>query len=367
MAYVPPHLRNGGQGTSGASAQRSLSEIADGMSQLAVRPAWAKRAAMGRQCLCGGSARTLFPGRPHTEALRRGSQESALLGGIPDFCAAFFHVEACPEAGIPDPVCLCGEGSQAECPRKSVACVARLRRGGGEAPPAALDEDDVYVGRYSNCQRGGSEVNVHAEQFAMEDAALLAAIRELQYPGPGPAPVDPAPAGRLWLYLSYQPCHHSSGTDPDRAHLTPSCTRALLRFLQGHLAPGVALSVVAHFVYRAHWAVFEDEAQRRRMEPAVRMAREGLALLRNGGVGVCAPREEDWAFLRSLCEPSVEAAWRAGSPPFAEVRVDLRRRMDAFVGTVLAEHAHEEGEGEEERGGQMTVTEERRSPPGTSV
>ena len=52
------------------------------------------------------------------------------------------------------------------CAKSQVVIVARLCAGGRE----------VYVARYSNCFRGGSEVNVHAEAVAARPLARLVEI-----------------------------------------------------------------------------------------------------------------------------------------------------------------------------------------------
>ncbi|KAG8461017.1 hypothetical protein KFE25_003586 [Diacronema lutheri] len=281
--------------------------------------------------------RSLFAGEPHAVDGRQ-----PLLGGAADFCASFFHVEASQEAGV-GVACLNGEGSAGECARKSVAAVARLRGAAASAPP-------LHVARYTNCFRGSSRANVHAEQFLMQDARLLAAL---------PA----AAGGRLTIFLTYQPCHHSSGHDravtppadgaARHAHST-SCTTALLAFRARELEPrAIALDLRVPNLYRAHWVHFATDAERELYAPRVASARAGLLLLANAPrTTIRALDAPDWAFLISLCAPALVASWaaaeraaRAGgggvadadaeSELFTPARRAARGALDHFVSRLL--------------------------------
>lgn len=268
-------------------------------------------------------SRSLWYGEPHAVALRRGADGAtpALLGSAGDFCAAFFHVETCPEAGTAC-ACLRGEGSRDECERKSVACVARLdvaSTGADALPP-------LYVARYTNCYRGSTHDNVHAEQFALRDTALRATLDEPRAHG-----------GTLTLFLTYQPCHHSSGHDRRHKEHGTSCTRALIEFATTVLAPrAIELDVRVPNLYRAHWSHFESQADRETYVPRARAARAGLVLLaRTAHVRVGALDARDWAFLRSLCAAEVGARWAQSAAPFTSERCACREAMDAFVRAVL--------------------------------
>jgi hypothetical protein len=92
--------------------------------------------------------------------------------------------------------------------------------------------------RYANCFRGNSEFNVHAEEFLLEDQALITALDGLEgaeHPklgrcsaseeGVEPPKVLTTAAGpaaelaaELTLFMTYQPCHHSGGNVPRGDH-----------------------------------------------------------------------------------------------------------------------------------------------------
>eukprot|EP00966_Prymnesium_polylepis_P215801 4996890-Prymnesium_polylepis.1 len=181
MAYVPPHLR--GAAAPSAAAQRPLD--------------------IGCRCRTFPG---IYPGTNHAVRLEPGRP---LLGSLAQFCAAFYHIEPTPEAGLGE-LCLAAAEGRATCARKTVACLARLQRRvdvtaavpddvaheNGDDTAREHDDDDggwrdVYTCRYANCWRGDSTTNVHAEKFLTEDAALEAALGSL----------PPSAGGRLILYL----------------------------------------------------------------------------------------------------------------------------------------------------------------------
>ena len=185
-------------------------------------------------------------------AVARGSANRSFLGSLAQICASFYHIEPTPEGGI-EQLCLSAACGGLPCPRKTVVCVARLRAASDAdatvhqppterwcSPPA----EDIYCARYSNCFKGSSEANLHAERFLISDAALLEAIDHL-----------PRAGGTLTLYLTYQPCHHSGGHKRQGmgSHGT-SCTAALLKHMRTHLTPrNVRLAIRVAYLYRAHW------------------------------------------------------------------------------------------------------------------
>jgi hypothetical protein len=260
--------------------------------------------------------------RRATGTLPADPAQPPLLGTAGDLCGAFFHVERCEEAQI-EAACLCGEGSALECARKSVACVSRLTAAtpssSAAAGPAAAGragtEDarpPLYVGRYTNCFQGASRLNVHAEQFAIQDERLLAALRS-----------EEARGGTLSLFLTYQPCHHSSGHDRTRgdaeAHQT-SCTRSLLAFRRTVLDRlPIHLDVVIANLYRAHWRVFDSEQERQLYAPRIAAAQAGLLLLaREPRMSVRVLEQPDWRFLCSLAQPSLFAQWLCAAAQAAQ-------------------------------------------------
>jgi len=284
----------------------------------------------------------------------------SLLGTTAQFCSSFYHIEPTPEGDIPER-CLSVATGGPPCPRKTVVCVARLqtqpRRSGQDqavAAPSATDTSavhglaastaalslsgaarqtaactaatassadasapaasdarwsDLYIARYSNCWRGSSESNVHAEQFLLQDEDLrtaIAALASAATPGTigggdgGDSGGDGGGGGRrhrLLLYLTYQPCHHSGGHSRRLLgeHST-SCTLLLCAFVREVLHPaGVDLDLRVAYTYRAHW---EEGGYDSKYAPAVLSARRGLALLRREGVALQSLSPADW-----VCHP----------------------------------------------------------------
>ena len=252
------------------------------------------------------------------------TRSASLLGSVGQLCAAFFHVEPTPEDGIAE-VCLCAAEGGAVCPRKTVVCVARVQQRDGQDTCAW---HDTYVARYSNCFQGGTEANLHAERFLVQDSQLERALTAL--------PSDAT--CRLLLYMTYQPCHHSGGHRRRGmgTHGT-SCTEALLAYARSALHPrGIALQLRIAYLYRAHW---EEGAFDPKYQPAVEAARKGLQLLAQGGVELCALTHADWEWLVTQCDPDVQRAWREARPPFQPVHRQLRAQLDDFVAAALEAYA----------------------------
>ena len=302
MAYVPPHLR-GAAAPSAAPVQ------------------WQ---ALESGCRCNRGPAGIYPGGAHTLALRPGP----LLGNLQQFCAAFYHIEPTPEAGLKE-LCLAAEHGGGVCPRKTVVCIARLqaRAIGADDRPSDGESGwrDVYVCRYSNCFRGDSTSNVHAEKFLTADRDMERHIGAL-----------PERGGRLVLYLTYQPCHHSGGHSRAVMGHTTSCTRLLLAYAARVLTPrAISLHVRVPYIYRAHWkpGLFPSK-----YEPVVAAAVEGLRLLAaTPGVDVAALVDADWAFLVSLCDPAVQEQFEAGGG--RDPADNAAAQRSAFSPTVRARRA----------------------------
>ncbi|EOD31111.1 hypothetical protein EMIHUDRAFT_434394 [Emiliania huxleyi CCMP1516] len=354
-AYVPPHRRN--RRAAAASKSRPALRVAAGNP-----PGWLSACACGR----AGAQMSIYPSADgHTVVPESGR---SLLGTTAQFCSSFYHIEPTPEGDIPER-CLSVAAGGPPCPRKTVICVARLqtqpRRSGQDqavAAPSATDTSavhglaastatlslsgaarqtaactaaaassadasapaaadarwsDLYIARYSNCWRGSSESNVHAEQFLLQDEDLRSAIAALASAAtPGTIGGDGGDSGgdgggggrrhrhRLLLYLTYQPCHHSGGHSRRLLgeHST-SCTSLLCAFV-----------------------------------------REVLALLRREGVALQSLSPADWAWLVSHCDAPTRDAWARGAPPFGAAVAGERSRLDAFVSTALVRYGGDEDE-----------------------
>ena len=263
-------------------------------------------------------------------AVERGKcQECAgLLGSLDQFCASFYHVEATPEGDM-KALCLSTACGLRPCPRKTVVAVARVQRVGGA-------HEDVYVARYSNCFKGSSESNVHAEHFMLSDAGLAHAIQAAtagSRGGSGGQRGQPA-AVRLTVYLTYQPCHHSGGhSRRGMGEHGTSCTELLCSYLRDVLAPlGITLELKITYLYRAHW---EAGAYDSKYAPAVEAARKGLRLLSEAGIACSACNGGDWEWLIGLCDETVREAWRDGEYPFGVAPRKQRLKMDSFIDSFL--------------------------------
>ena len=331
----------------------------------------------GPRCLCVSRSATFLPNadgghtrRAHFCDARSSSATTPLLGGLAQFCAAFYHansweadVRLClheqrpdvlvrlqptGDAAYPSRAALhvrCGPSSGdrevikdlpfSRCCKSQVAIVARLVGAGG---------DELYVARYANCLRGRSEDNTHAEEFLLADAALADAIARA------------AAGARLELLMTYQPCHHSGGrlrpVDAPPAAAAPppgaraaskhptSCSVRLLEWCEAELRPrGVALVLAMADLYKVLW---EDDRHPSEAERVVYSAkrtygRDGMRMLLAAGVAMRAFDDDDWAFLVSLCDGAVRDAYarRGAAPPFTAAHVEARRRMDAYNAAFL--------------------------------
>lgn len=269
--------------------------------------------------------------------------------GAEDFCEAFYHVKATPEAGIERPVCLRAGG---ECCRgKTTALVATV---------VCADGSEAHAALHTNTSQ-----REHAEGALMRDARFTAALRAAHEAGLGPLEVV--------LRLNLQPCHHSSSEE------RLSCTLGLLEWHRRELRPcGVGrLRIKVAYPYRTHWDaghMSDDElvqlgrrrwggaggggrggggrAGRRggpgappggesRPEAAARAramlqsAREGTRLLASaepGAVSLEPFDEADWAYVVcACCDEPTRRRYGAREAPFTEAAVGARAALDGFT------------------------------------
>lgn len=284
-------------------------------------------------CNCGRSNKQIYS---DDHIFTGSNMTSTLLGTAAQFCASFYHVEPTPEGGI-DELCLCVAQGGRPCPRKTVVAVARLQSTGSSP-------EDLYVARYSNCFKGSSESNVHAERFMLSDPGLARALKDSAVAtssGGSSSGGDGNPGGsrhnlptRLLLYLTYQPCHHSGGHNRrGMGEHGTSCTELLCAYVHDVLAPlGIRLELRIAYLYRAHW---ETGAYDPKYAPAVQAARQGLVRLFQAGVVSTACSASDWEWLANQCDAAVRTAWREQAPPFGVAPRSCRAKMDAFVDSFL--------------------------------
>lgn len=406
MPYVPPHLRNKEQPAS-AGSSRSLADLDQrqqpqmqqdqrgggrGGGSKGGKGGSGKGDGRGGGGKGGGGKGGGGGGRQSATYASDLPPGSTLLGGTTNFCDAFFHIRATPEAGLP----LCclrqtAERPEAECEGRQTVIVARLRE--RTSVPDAPDEQwtDRFIARFSNRGR-----DYHAERVMMEDPRLGAALQaggattdghggadgggadgggadvcraecggDGNNGGGGSGEDAAAPARELNVYISVQPCHYSSSS----ARI--SCTQGLLDWEAAVLRPArVALRVCIAYPYRAHWdpanmserelvemgaailgsgygrkdAAWDakvdgwlaDEAKaapaKEAALTALRRAREGTSLLRRH-LRPLGPA--DWAFLASQADGSVGAALAARAAPLGDERLAARAKLDRFVGDFL--------------------------------
>jgi len=259
-------------------------------------------------------------------------------------CASFWHVRGCLELNAPR-LCVWDfirESGDAEmgwshpaerlvpaCATNIVVAVARLvDRHGAEK----------HVARYSNCFRGDSASNRHAEDFLVDDGELFEMF---------------APGDNLYLYLSLQPCHLSTGGrnmrsfdeagtaafgDAERRRtVVKSCTRYLLSWVTAVLAPcDMMLHIRCSDLYRAPWVNvkgFKSVRDEEIFTARVRAARDGIKLLQDHpNVTLDGFSDEDWQFIWSLTN------CRTGFPDRAVAeRMAHDKKICAFIQSLAEE------------------------------
>jgi hypothetical protein len=225
------------------------------------------------------------------------------MGSHGQVCAIFYHMFPVWEAGVHQGICI----DPVEC----VVSHAVISLGRLELRDSADSEwRQAYVGRYMNCYRGSEKDNYHAEQFMLEDSGLDAAVQTSPALLSAPAASNGA-AGRMSVYLTYQPCHFSGGHVKNIGKaVTTSCTNRLLEWLRNTLRPaGITLTVYLPKVYRAHWeddGFHKTEDERKHYGQRADKAREGLKLLMaEPGCDVQMMGPDDWQWLLGLCDPYV--------------------------------------------------------------
>lgn len=217
-------------------------------------------------------------------------------------CAAFFHGRWCLEIGV-GKICVLADDKR--CPKNVCVGVARL-----------TDKDGVEkaVTRYSNCFRGSTHNNVHAEVFAVHDTKLALLMR---------------PGDTLTLYLSYQPCHHNGGGRWVKGHAT-SCAKMLCEWAKGKLTKlGVRLDVRCSDIFRAGWTdpgKFATEEDAALFHARCEAARDGIRMLHTtDNISVSGFFPEDWVFLWTLGDKS------QFTPEELAAREAFDAKINAFV------------------------------------
>lgn len=216
------------------------------------------------------------------------------LSHIHNLCDEFLHIEATPEAGLPD-VCAC----LCRCRRKSVTCVAVL-----------TDENEriVYQALYKN---SSARPAVHAETFLIYDDELRKHILQGKI---------------LTLLMTYQPFHYSGG---HWRVSSLSCTESLIHFYNKHLAPhGVRVRIKVAYLYRAHWVAAPSKYC-----VMIENARTGLRLLMETFPDVTMINRDDVEWLLPFFDADVRSRWDRGE---FEGVFEWRQALMEFFGATLA-------------------------------
>lgn len=203
-----------------------------------------------------------------------------MLPSVQHLCSAFVHCTKCFEWKN-NTVC-CAKG----CVRSVVVVIATL---------VDLDDDKkvMDVVRYTNCFRGGSSGNVHAENFMVTDPLLLKKISSNKN------------RKLLTMYTTYQPCHHSGGTNKALVSHATSCTERIIDFAKRILLPNnCRIDICCAGIYRAHWndpSMFRNNEDAEILQSRINMARDGIRRLNTAAnTSLRGPRPGDWVFLCSF-------------------------------------------------------------------
>ena len=230
-----------------------------------------------------------------------------LIKTVDEYCNAFFHVEESIEANVED-TCLCDKA----CYRKSVTCIASLRKG----------EEELYCAKYTNCRNVA--MTIHAEHFICNDEELLRLLHLL------PSESDEEKR-RLTVFMTYQPCHYSGGHGR-RSRL--SCTELMIDFYKQHLLPrNIKLSLKIAYIYRAHWSRANIE---KKYWPMIDSSVCGIQKMSENGIYLNSFSSMDWAFIHSLCTNEVLCALENSCPNSLQSRV----QMDTFIAKFLSQYTN---------------------------
>jgi len=262
-----------------------------------------------------------------------------MIRTIEEFCQGYFHMDDCFEWNQPK-ICICRDLMQPPkwCVRSVVRGVAHLLSG-----PKTL-----YLQKYSNEFKGSSEENVHVEEFVIQDETLKKIILD-----------DSIPNKKLILYISYQPCHHSSGgrSSGMKKH-GKSCTNLLVKWNQDLLIKhGIDVVIKCCGLYRVHWEDengFRNQGDVEIFKPKAGRAKEGLMfLMREPNIRLEAMTPEDWWMFMRYCGDTVRKCmtmefWQKRHKYDENIRDFLQSVRDSYL-TDAGEADVQETDGKEHR------------------
>lgn len=201
-----------------------------------------------------------------------------LITDIGEFCQGYFHIDECFEW---DQCMYCVAPQQ--CFRMTVRGAIILKDATGRVK---------YAQTYANEFRGSTEANLHVEDHVCVDDRLH----------------DMMSSGDVvTLYVTYQPCHHSSGGRKlGHAYHQKSCTEKIIDWYDNVIKPrGLTLRFRCMGIYRAHW----EDKDKFRLEtdldiycPRTAVAREGIQKIVDSGIDMDGMDKAEWKdFLFTLC------------------------------------------------------------------
>jgi len=247
---------------------------------------------MQARCLCFTSTSSY---RPFETSISHTVTPATLDCKSPaDFCISLYRSDRCYEwdgvaATGDNNMCVC-DGECRDMSKYTVVAVCKLL--------SCINGAELYSARYTNCFRGSSNLNVHAEKFMVTDEKLMSALRLS----------PPAIKKELVLYCTFQPCHTSGGGRKQLTHTT-SCTRMLIRWSDEVLKRyNTTLTIVPTDIYRAHWvdaSLFKTEEDASIYDWRTKCAREGIRLLIEcNTITMRSAMPDDWDWLIGLIKPS---------------------------------------------------------------
>lgn len=246
-----------------------------------------KKMRENKTCMC----------KPHDEdrdhVLSVNNSNRFLFSSVDQFCKAFFHAQRCYEFKIDDTLCLknynINRTSMIRRVDRSDYC---HRRGAFIVACVSIpNKPNAFVKRYTNCYRGNTNLNLHAEDFFVSDEEVLNVLE---------SGIDV----KVVLYVTFQPCHKSGGDETfgkTKIH-AKSCTNTLINFVTQY--QNLTLEVICVNIYRAQYTErkgFRSEESAELFSERVCLARQGIYLLSQcERVTLRAMSREDWLFMNKL-------------------------------------------------------------------
>ena len=208
-----------------------------------------------------------------------------LIQTLSELCQGYFHIDECFEWKQEDG-CLMDD----KCRRMTVRGLLHW---------CDAEQKTLFVRKYENVFLGSTETNLHVEDLMCADVDLHQALSSMD--GAGTV---------MTLFISYQPCHHSSGgRKMERLH-TKSCTKLLQKWFRTVILPlKIVFRVKICGLYRAHWVdatLFSRENDAVIFGNKSYQAREGIIMLKQEPNFILeAMNEADWRQLTQFCHPDV--------------------------------------------------------------